>query len=211
MTAHCFIPQYVFCWFSSKKTFNIWFLWVLRDSAIWSPRMEILPVLCPSLTLSISSASHWHGLNELLLHSYSIFPSCKPWSVNIHWTSQLTYRFSSSFKIILLELFSHFLLERSNATSRQVLPVSFFFPLTFSLICSAHIVVVLTLLLSKMNNGNKNDFVPALRNYGCPERQRHEQGMGDAYTVVPPVGTAEEAGPSSHLPGCGGLLRLSVA
>lgn len=87
----------------------------------------------------------------------------------------------------------------------------FFFPLTFSLICSAHIAVVLTLLLSKMNNGNKNDFVPALRNHGCPERQRHEQDIGDAHTVVPPAGTAEEAGPSSHLQGCGGLLRLSVA
>ena len=203
--AHCFIPQYELGWFSSKKTFKIWFLWVLRDSAIWSPHMEILPILCPSLALSISPASHGHGLNELLLHSHSIFPSCKLWSVNIRWTSQLTNWFSRSFKIILLELFSPLLLDRSSATSQHVLRVSFFFPLTFSLTCSAHRVVVLTLLRSKMNNGNRNDLVPALWNHGFPERQRHGQGMGDAHTVVPPTQTAEEAGRSSHLRGCGGL------
>ena len=131
--AHCFIPQYKFCWFSSKKTFKIWFLWVLRDSVIWSPHMEIFPILWPSLALSISLTSHCRGLSELLLHSHSILPSCKPWSVNIHWTSQLMNRFSISFKIILLELFSAFLLERSSATSQQVLPISFSPPLTLSL------------------------------------------------------------------------------
>ena len=208
--AHCFIPQYELCWFSSKKTFNIWFLWVLRDSATWSPRMEILPILCPSLALSISPASHWHGLNELLLHSHSIFPSCELWSVNIRWTSQLTNWFSSSFKIILLELFSPFLLERSSATSQQVLCVSFFFSLNFFSYLFCTIVVVLTLLRSKMNNGNRNDFVPALWIHGCPERQRHGQGMGDAHTVVPLRGQQRRQALHPICKAVEGYLRLSV-
>lgn len=138
-------------------------------------------------------------------------PKCKPWSVKICWTNQLTNPILSSFKIILLELFSAFILERGSTTS-HVCPASFF-PSILSLICSAHIIVGLTLLSSKGNNGNRNNFVPALREewQGCPGRQRHKQAMGNVYTTVPPAGWAERAGPSPHLQGHGGLPRPSTA
>lgn len=50
-------------------------------------------------------------------------------------------------------------------------------PLTLSLICSVHIVV-LTLLCSKMNNGNRNDFVPALLNQWLPRQTEVSTGHG---------------------------------